>query len=305
MVKSIAIMFLMAVGTTYAQQAKPSPTANEIDALVARNAELQRKVCESRTHLAADGDDYPECKGISPRYEVLKMLHQSCEKSAQEPVCRNLLPAPVPATVEDLFTLYIPKVITKVEAFGFFDWLINQANPKREENNYLPAKTKERMSFLFKLMEDKQLGFEVLPTILSGLDESTSVAMYSEYKDGKPSMATNLGYWASKAWDNYQQYGSIQRVVRTEFITVLSHEVIHLAKGPESFQGKKTREQHLLEEKRAWTMQILEDFRPLIEKGEIIREHDLRAHGILSSCGDNPDCPEFMKFVESHTPPEN
>jgi hypothetical protein len=296
MTKMIAAMFLLALGPTFVQQAKPS-TADEINALKTRISGLQKKVCEMRTHYREDGSDDPECKGIPPRNRALELLQDSCKKTRSVELCSNLLPLSGP--VDEQFVMNTFKITTKTKALAFFEWIVGQLDPNLDENSYLPVKTRERLSWFIKQRQEGKLPVTVAPGIITPSQQLNSgIRMITTFNGGKPTVTVNLGLLATWLWDNYIQDVPMSRHLKTELAITISHEVIHLTGDP---TGEMTKAENRAEEKRAWAIEIFEDIRPLAEKGEFLQEDAARANEILKFCKDNLDCPEFLKFIDEHS----
>jgi len=185
---------------------------------------------------------------------------------------------------------------TEQEFLQFWGWVMDHvdADPK-----YLPPQTAKRLQWAADQLNKKQLSFELATGIIP--DQKATFVMIADYVGEKPLIRVNLSILAIWYWESYKSKTPLSHQERNNLAVFYSHEIIHLQHGPLVLTATKTdtplRE---FEERRTWAMSVIEDIRPLLEKGEPLREDFVLADKTLRACGDDQDCPAFKKLMEEH-----
>jgi hypothetical protein len=132
-------------------------------------------------------------------------------------------------------------------------------------------------------------------------DNQQVYGMTSGYVDGKLNIEVNLSLLAIWFWDSYKDHTPIPPMRRNDLAIMLSHEVIHLQHGKDVLEAVKTNlALRKEEERRTWTVTVLEDVRPLIASGEKLNEHFVQASDAFKACSGDPLCPAFESFIDGH-----
>ncbi len=192
--------------------------------------------------------------------------------------------------------------VSKDEAVTFFRWVMGLVDLGLEENKHLSIWTKDRISWMFKENQENRLTFELLMGDRISGNEQVVYGMFSGYVDGKANIEVNLSLLGVWFWDNYQLKTPVDRARRNDLAVMLSHEVTHLQHGSVILEATgPDLALRAEEEKRTWTITVLEDIRPLVRRAEKLNDHFVQANEALLACKGDPDCSVFADFIKGHT----
>lgn len=191
--------------------------------------------------------------------------------------------------------------MSKEEAKQFWVWIANQGIDYvggGEDFKNVSKKTKDRLQWIVD-MEKRGLTAKLEFGRIQ--EEPVHYLMTSSYQGENPVLGVNLSWLAVLFLDKYNSKTPIDREGRNTLTIAFSHEAIHLKHGVLIMNALQSDpEVRAFEERRTWAQNVIEDIRPMLEKGEPMDENLIRADKLLRSCNDDMDCPAFKKFISDN-----
>jgi hypothetical protein len=192
--------------------------------------------------------------------------------------------------------------MSQEEALQFWGWVANQAInfvSGNDEFKNVPQQTVGRLQWLVNKQNDG-LTFNLQSGRLP--KEQVHILMLLSFKGSDPVVDVNLSLLTVMHWEKYKSKTPIDRKSRNTLILAFAHEAIHLKHGPFVMYAEQSDMQlREFEERRTWAQSVLEDIRPMLDKGEPMDDDFVQADKLLRSCNDDMDCPAFKKFTFDRT----
>lgn len=190
--------------------------------------------------------------------------------------------------------------VSDAELSAFFQWIMTQVADHSNKSQHFSPLTKGRIAWMF---DNAGQNFTLSKKIVGGPGWG-EVSALAGFKAGKPAINVNFGKLVQEHWQSYQTKSALSLLDLNNMVIMFAHEVIHLQHGPLLIEVMKTDPPLLaFEERRTWAQSVIEDVRPLVQKGQPLHGDYVVAEQLLRSCNDDMDCPAFKNFTGTRTAP--
>jgi len=197
--------------------------------------------------------------------------------------------------------------IPQSEAVRLVNDLLADVNPSNPKNSYMTPFMAEKISWVYTETQAGRLGFNPYAGLFTTSDGRPKEAtmMTSGYtsrnNDAQPPFMPFVNLSISRLFIILRVQQNVatgfNQQVKNTFALMLVHEAVHLEHTAEFYNQKRTTEEISQEEARAWFEVNIKAVRQLRASGQPLESDFIEIDNILLRCQDDPQCPQFLKYL--------